>query len=409
MCLPCSLNLHNIFPSCPFGSHSYPPPATWPPIPQMDIVAVGVGGPPPGGVQYADRCAALINELNSDNPGVNDQHEFIEIKFVCPPPEDSPERLPFARYKLAIMSGTTTKPAIVFLANFQNIVGKDVPDNGKVFLVVGDPAVQPKADLLTTDSMVISAKKVRLQQQRKTRTPSLERFLVSTSTIPDGNEMPHAVLLFDCRGQKEQGIISRKLKITAIRTSIPVDRELMDFLKQHLVDMVVYGRRAYTDRCTVFEELAMVLDDRWEIDRFLPAQYVLRDWDKTGYPDRSLGRCCDTILPFQPRYFKLGYPTPGTDNDCSTAAQFYLEDILGAVAYERIDPPPTFTCAPSPEEYEEGEIDSSSGDEEVVAGTVSEMGTCTGTMSPHLYKIVQSEAVCQAREEAIGAAAETLS
>jgi len=75
------------------------------------------------------------------------------------------------------------------------------------------------------------------------------------------------------------------------------------------VDMVVYGRRATSERCQIFEKLHQ---------NFVNKAYVLREFDiPESLKDYSLNRCTIDTSPFLPEKFKIGQRTPGAENDCT--------------------------------------------------------------------------------------------
>ena len=79
--------------------------------------------------------------------------------------------------------------------------------------------------------------------------------------------------------------------------------------------MLVYGRRAATDRCSIFEDIR---------PSFKNKHYRLREMDTLWNTDYSLNRCTDSYDAFLP---KLDKPTPGIENDCG-GFQFFLEFFL---------------------------------------------------------------------------------
>ncbi len=349
--------------------------------------AVKVGGPPGPVVPPAektidvDRCYLMaINELNSDNPGLQDELEFIELIFKCSSNLKG-QMFPFGRFFLAILSATAKEPEVVFFANFASLRSKQLSNDGIVYLVVGDENVVPTPDLKTSDPMVFTTKKAKAARTKGSQT--MEQFLkLKKDTIPDGDKFPNAALLFMVKGQKVQGEFHKLLKPTAEKPSVVVTTAVLETMKQYLVDMVVYGRKAPTDRCTIFEDL----HEEWRRPPYQPARYILRDWDKTNFPDRSLSRCTDSKDTFQPRHFKLSRPTPAAENDCTSAAQFYLEDLFREAATVR-----------GAEEESVVEIFMEVPEEEKEL----ESGSCSGSSTPAMYKQV-SAGVPIAREQKIG-------
>ncbi len=126
-------------------------------------------------------------------------------------------------------------------------------------------------------------------------------FKMKKDTIPDGDKFPNAVLLFNVKGQANQGTFHTLLKPSTTTPSVPVTPTVLETMKKYLVDMIVYGRKAPTDRCTIFEDL----HTEWQKELCQPSRYILHDWDKKNFPDRSLSHCTDSRYSFQPRHFKL--------------------------------------------------------------------------------------------------------
>lgn len=129
-----------------------------------------------------------------------------------------------------------------------------------------------------------------------------------------GNKYIHAIaLLYSSKS------ISSQLTLSQSTPFIKIDKEIKALIQSHLVDMVVYARKAAFDNCELFLDLYADFADR---------KYVLREIDDDNEQiDYTLNRCAVETDGFLPEKFKLGKPTPGEQNDC-TGTHFILEDHL---------------------------------------------------------------------------------
>lgn len=87
----------------------------------------------------------------------------------------------------------------------------------------------------------------------------------------------------------------------------------------------MYGRKAPYDNCEIFTNL---------YDEYTDKDYILKEFDNTkvGEIDLTLNRCSFDRSTFIPEKFKLGIPTPGTENDCS-GPNFFLEPHLPVLSH----------------------------------------------------------------------------
>lgn len=100
---------------------------------------------------------------------------------------------------------------------------------------------------------------------------------------------------------------------------ILMNEDIKKIIKDNLIDLVVYGKKAPFDKCAFFEELYPDFTNR---------KYALREFDiPSTNTDLSINRCAIESDGFLPQKFRLGSPTPGAENDC-TGASFFLEDHL---------------------------------------------------------------------------------
>ena len=100
------------------------------------------------------------------------------------------------------------------------------------------------------------------------------------------------------------------LKLTRHKPYIRIDKELLQLLQSHMVDLVVYGTDTPMSQCKVFDELypGFVLPIR--------RRYILRDVNPKGVLDFSVNRCTERQEGFLPEVFRLGPVTPGEENNC---------------------------------------------------------------------------------------------
>ena len=81
---------------------------------------------------------------------------------------------------------------------------------------------------------------------------------------------------------------------------------LVEELRANVEDLVVYGRRAASDGCNIFQDIYPMYEGR---------AYLLREYD-TEDGSLSLNRCTIEQYAFNPDVFQLGRPSPSERNDC---------------------------------------------------------------------------------------------
>ena len=148
--------------------------------------------------------------------------------------------------------------------------------------------------------------------------------------IPDGDDVPYAVALVRFPSNTFFTPIIRKM--TKAKPFIPLDDPLlMAQLRDGLEDIVVYGRRARTDGCSVFTDL---------YPPFSGQHYLLREYD-TSNGDYSLNRCTIETKNFLPRSFQLGPPTILQKNSCNSdftpIIELYAPQLSGEEAPEEME------------------------------------------------------------------------
>ncbi len=126
------------------------------------------------------------------------------------------------------------------------------------------------------------------------------------------NTVPYGLALLFCEQKPDM------LRLSQHEKFIKITPEIRSFLKSNIIDLVVYGTMAETDRCLIFEELCQ--------DFVIPLkrQYMIREINPENI-DLSINRCTLRTSGFLPESFRLGQPTPGERNDC-TGEPLILED-----------------------------------------------------------------------------------
>lgn len=112
--------------------------------------------------------------------------------------------------------------------------------------------------------------------------------------------------------------------LTQTKTFIKINSNIIEQLKKNLVDLVIYTRDRQCNKCNLFEIIH---------EEFTSKQYTLREHPMSSDKnDISLNRCAVESIGFLPEKFKLGNPTPGSENDCG-GPHFILKDhILDTIA-----------------------------------------------------------------------------
>lgn len=246
-------------------------------------------------IVHSEKCSIVINEVNIDNIPKPEKSEFIELRSYC----DGAIRpnFPTRPYKLVgIRALNNQVPTIDFVVTLWN---HRTNENG-LYTIGGADITNADMSFISDD---VKASKC------LTQTKCLSEFF-----IPNANDHLRAIALL--KGQPPTESLPT-ITLSRKKPSIVINREILELLNKVVVDMVVYGRRAPSDSCSVFEDIYS------EYTR--SRKYVLRDFDVTK--DRSINRCSTQTLGFIPEDFKLGQPTPGQENDC-TGPHFILEDHI---------------------------------------------------------------------------------
>lgn len=247
-----------------------------------------------------DRCTVLINELNTGSPGILHNKDFIELFADCTNKKKKSNSLSLQGYKLigiSTGSGASDRMLIDLVVNLWN-----AKTNRDSFFTIGTPTVR-NTEITTESPYVVYRNKF----SGSTRDNQI--FMMT------GNRHLHAIaLLYKNMNNFPEITLSMK------NPYIVINDDLKDLIKNNLVDVVVYGRKAPYDNCVLFIDL---------YNDYANMEYILREFDNNVEGiDRTLNRCAvDSTEAFVPNQFKLGLPTPGSTNDC-TGTHFILEPHL---------------------------------------------------------------------------------
>lgn len=147
--------------------------------------------------------------------------------------------------------------------------------------------------------------------------PTLNMFLNK------GNRNVHAIAILYKKDYAFPEIV-----LNSKNPTLNIDDKMKDLIKAHLVDMIVYSKKAPYEHCKIFENL---------YEEYSDVAYILREFDNSKI-DRTLNRCAFDNNPFTPNKFKLGKATPGVENDC-TGPNFVLQNELSQLTISLSDKP----------------------------------------------------------------------
>ena len=167
--------------------------------------------------------------------------------------------------------------------------------NSEGFFVVGDGGLGPESHsrVLFSGAKVESSKKV-LGQELK-------------DMLPDGDTVPFGVALITSKGRQYRDMVPDLPKLSKTKPYIYLNENpsLVEQLRDNAQDLVVYGRRAASDGCNIFQDIYPLYEGR---------AYLLREYDEDA--SLSINRCTIERYPFNPLVFQLGRPSPSGRNDC---------------------------------------------------------------------------------------------
>lgn len=236
------------------------------------------------------KCAVFINEINVNDPQRPEKNEFIELKTEC-------DDMSLRGYKLiGIKAGKrqNSPASIILVATLWNEKFK-----GNIYTIGGINV--DKSDIKVTSDYI----KFRQSWNVKSNLMSITNFL------DNGIEDIYAIGILYKKDDAMSSIQLEKNKNTII-----IDEKLNVFLKNNLIDLLVYSEKCDRDRCNIFEELQPA---------FAKKKYTLREFNFKN--DISLNRCTIETDGFIPEKFRIGKPTPGFENDCS-GVYFVLKDRI---------------------------------------------------------------------------------
>lgn len=244
-----------------------------------------------------DNCAVIINELNTGSPENVKKSDFIELKLLCD--SDNPKSLSLQGFKIVGMSFEKTsnsqRMSIDLVINLWN---SKFNVNTKLFTIGTENVAN--TEMNTKSGYVTYRNKLTGSVQ------SLNMFLNK------GSKNVHAIAILYKKDYAFPEIV-----LNAKNPILNIDDKMRDLIKTHLVDMIVYSRKAPYEQCDIFTKLC---------EEYLNKQYILREFDNTQM-DRTLNRCSFDKNAFTPDKFKLGKATPGIENDCS-GPNFMLQNHL---------------------------------------------------------------------------------
>lgn len=248
----------------------------------------------------------VISEINSCALSKSKPCEFVELQFV------DTNRFLMLRNPISRTGPSLNNHYILILKSFDVDYGgpaiTSIIDLAKStfrydnqFFTIATKKIFQNADLYFETSEVVHT------------TQNAAGIEQCNDVLDDGNMFPVGLLLIVTADRQ---FVGERLMLRPRRPYIYLTGEIIDFLNKTVVDAVVYGRNVKADRAELFDKM---------IDNFKNAQrYVLREYDYIGDSERSLSKCptnndpTSLRQPFASGLFKLGQPTHGEPNDCSS-------------------------------------------------------------------------------------------
>ena len=171
---------------------------------------------------------------------------------------------------------------IVFVLDLSELKMTEVQGMGNV-LVIGGEDVSLDWKVGLTDSRI--------------------QTVYSDFRLPLGDESPFGILLMAANDKKQ----IKDVKLSKRDANGKFLPRVIDFnfdvMRQFTLDMLVYGRKVHSHRCSVFEKIMQRENFLNNGDRieFQGEQYLLRDYDDPNGEDSSISRCASETKPFVPR------------------------------------------------------------------------------------------------------------
>lgn len=254
-------------------------------------------------------CKVVISELNSDNPPMHQDSEFMELEFICPAGEDPKT----AGLKVLFVKSLALnhKPSVSFYASlipFSSPIGRK-------FYVIGSEKLIPMPDLAFSHPSVRSSQKIMQKGQKSL-----------FDMIPSGAQFPEAMILLRVSGpvsdQLDQSIV-----FSASRNYFLITDEFITMIQPFVIDALVYSRKSAFSNCGFLETLC---------PNFLSIKnYILTEFHSSKFSkDFSINRCTDLSEGFLPSMFRTGIPTPNAENDCSGSKLLLHNEIVQSFPVE---------------------------------------------------------------------------
>lgn len=254
----------------------------------------------PSDETLTETCTVILNEINIDTPSKVKNKDFIEIRSFC---NGMPKSISLQGYKIIGMTtGTSTQNQKVSINLVINPCNWKTNPNG--MLTIGGPGV-------TNADVIIPNPYVKFREAL-TKGPSILKFYVT-----GGIEHLGSIAIVYAKDNSFSNIV-----LNEKTPFIPVNSDIKNTIQDHLVDLLVYGKKAPFDKCGFFEDIYPGYENK---------KYVLREYDvidNIEIPiDYTLNRCGVETEGFHPEKIKLGKATPAEENDCE-GTRFILEDHL---------------------------------------------------------------------------------
>ena len=164
--------------------------------------------------------------------------------------------------------------------------------------------------------------------------------------VPNGDEFPVAIAVL--YSEEELAF----LELTKEKPEILIKRNIEARLTKIIRDLVVYGGKAYGQRCDIFEVLR---------PQYKNLEYMQRQLNKLGEKQFSMNRCGVTYAAFIPDIFRLGTLTPGSLNDCQLTSYKFENTMINIIPDLIVERPIDFNQACSsryePQYYESIDTD----------------------------------------------------